>query len=251
MADAPACLRDSGTNAQGFQEFTNEKDQTVLVRIPGGTFQMGSNERDEEKPPHSVTLPAYLLARVPVTNAQFARFVATTGHDAGSFWRQFASKWGDQASVVCVSWNDATAYCTWAGLRLPTEEEWELGARGTEGYTYPWGNDWDASRCKNSMDTSSDGAAPVGSFPTGASPFGCLDMVGNVWHWTSSWYDRYPGSTTSNNQFGQKYRVLRGGAANTYTYPSYFRGACRSGLCTDNRVNFTGYRCARSVMCDN
>ena len=176
---APAGLKASGTNAKGFQEFTNEKDGTVLVKIPGGTFQMGSNERDREKPPHSVTMPAYLLARVPVTNAQFARFVSATSHDAGSDWKQYASKLGDQAPVVCVNWNDATAYCTWAGLRLPTEEEWEYAARGPQSLVYPWGNDWDPSRCQNSVGSNNpDRAAPVGSFPSGASPFGCLDMAG-------------------------------------------------------------------------
>ena len=124
----PAGVRPLATNAQGFQEFGNEKDGTVLVKIPGGTFQMGSNEQDAEKPIHAVTLSAFLMARVPVTNAQFARFVSATGFDAGTEWTSYASNWGDQAPVVCVNWNDATAYCRWAGLRLPTEEEWEYAA---------------------------------------------------------------------------------------------------------------------------
>ena len=238
-------LRFVGKNARGFEEYENLEDGTVLIKIPGGTFTMGSNDREDEKPPHRVTLPACLLARVPVTNSQFARFVSATSHDAGSDWKQYASEWGEQAPVVCVSWNDATAYCTWAGLRLPTEEEWEYAARGPQSLVYPWGNAWDPSRCRNS-EGSNGRTDPVGSFPSGASPFGCLDMTGSVWQWTSSWYDRYPGNTTSHDMFGQKVRVLRGGAWGNYG-PTLFRGAYRDGVVPVDRYINNGWRCARTL----
>lgn len=126
---------------------------------------MGSNTGDgDEQPPHSVTLAPYWIGKVPVTNAQFRRFVSATGHRAAGDWSQYERKWGAQAPVVDVSWHDANAYCQWAGLRLPTEAEWEFAARGTDGRAYPWGNKRDASRCRNSVGTSSEGATSVGSY---------------------------------------------------------------------------------------
>ena len=242
-------LRKSGTNSKGFPEYTNEKDGTVLVLIPGGTLLVGSNGPDNEKPPRSVTLPPFLMARVPVTNAQFARYLSATGRDAGRLWKEHASTWGDQAPVVCVSWDDATAYCLWARLQLPTEEQWELAARGTQGSTWPWGNTWDATRCRNSVDSPAAGAAPVGRYPSGASPFGCLDMAGNVWQWTASWYERPQDSATPDDELVQDYRVMRGGAWHDFN-PANFRGACRIGIRAANRTVHSyghGFRCARSL----
>ena len=219
-------LRLLGRNPKGFYEYENPKDGMVLVKITGGTFQMGSNSANE-KPPHAVTLPPYFMGLTPVTNAQFALFERSTGYNAGSEWKKFASELGPQTPVVCVNWNDAMSYCTWAGLRLPTEEEWELAARGTEALVYPWGNTWDGTRCNNSVGLNfSPCATSIGLFPSGASPFDCLDMAGNVWQWTSSWYERYPGNMAFNRDFGRKFRVLRGGAWND-THETAFCGSTR------------------------
>ena len=240
-------LRHVGRNAQGFEEYENLADGTVLIDVPAGTFQMGSNERDDEKPPHSVTVPSFFMARVPVTNAQFARFVEATGFDAGTAWRMRASMHGEQAPVHSVNWHDATAYCAWAGLRLPSEEEWEFAARGTADRIYPWGNEWDSTRCKNSVGrTGPNPMAPVGSFPSGASPCGCLDMAGNMIQWTSSRYDRYPGSSsgtaTSDGDPSQTYRVSRGSVSDDGD-ASHFRGATRGKMNPPSRAG--GFRCAR------
>ena len=87
--------------------------------------------------------------------------------------------------MVNVDWNDANAYAEWAGAALPTEAEWEKAARGTDGRIYPWGNDWDRTKCVNAVHST----MPVGSIPAGASPYGCQDMAGNVWQWCADWYD--------------------------------------------------------------
>ena len=127
LTRVPSGLESAGTNASGFPEFINPRDGTVLVRIPGGTFQMGSNEGVTERPIHSVTLPPYLMARVPVTNAQFARFVSATGHargpatghDVGSGWREQATELGERAPVVYVNWDDVFAKDRFLYRRAP------------------------------------------------------------------------------------------------------------------------------------
>ena len=121
--------------------------------------------------------------------------------------------------MVLVSWHDAVAYCNWLAevtgksYRLPSEAEWEKGARGTHGLIYPWGNRWDAKRCNNSEGGTS-GTTPVGAYPQGASPYGLLDMAGNVWEWTRSVYWRYPYVPEDGREDIEsgEYQVLRGGS---------------------------------------
>jgi len=250
-------------------EMVNDADGSVLLRIPGGAFTMGSSDGEaDEKPPQRVTVQSFWMGKYEVTNEQFARFAATgyvteAEKGGGGFvydgttWKQDESaNWrhpsggGSSADprlpVVQVSWNDAAAYCRWAGLRLPSEPEWEYAARGTEGRKYPWGNDWDASRCCNSVGSKRGRPLPVGSYPAGASPFGCLDMAGNVWEWTADWYDRYLGNTSDESSFGQKYRVLRGGSW-YFNNPDFFRGADRFGDDPTFKGNFIGLRVSRTL----
>lgn len=246
----------------------NEQDASVLVAIPGGDYRVGSTpaemaeacdearrswpgfERrwlDAEGPAHTVRLASYCIGRCEVTNAQYRRFVAATGFRAAGSWEEQARQWGEDAPVVCVSWGDAVAYCDWAGLRLPTEEEWEVAARGPAASRYPWGNDWDASRCCGSVGTPTRGPEPVGRHPGGASWCGALDMAGNAWEWTASWFDAYAGSRTGNPAYGQRYRVFRGGSWNNAS-PVYFRGATRVRYAPPDRFNDVGgFRCARSL----
>jgi formylglycine-generating enzyme required for sulfatase activity len=225
-------------------------DGAVMLYVPEGEFTMGSpgNEGEvPELPQHSVYLDAFWIDRTEVTNAQFAAFVEATGHETEaerngggdvfvSDWWQFVqgADWqhpkGPDSGirdkmdypVVLVSWNDARAYCEWAGARLPTEAEWEKGARGTDGRSYPWGNA--GATCSYAVMGGESGngcgqrdsAWPVGSKPQGASPCGALDMAGNVWEWVADRYapDYYVVSPSSNPKgpSGGEERVRRGGS---------------------------------------
>ncbi len=182
-------------------------------------FAMGSRDTDkdaylDEKPQRLVYLDGFWMYQCAVTVAQFSRFCRETGRlmPANPPWG-----WHDDHPMVNVSWEDATAYAGWAGGALPSEAEWEKAARGTDGRTYPWGTSWDAARCCHSVGVRSPGkTAPVGSYPSGASPYGCLDMAGNVWQWCADWYgaDYYRSALTRNPtgpEQGKK-RVVRGGS---------------------------------------
>jgi len=169
-----------------------------MVLIPAGDFLMGSDPsvdkwaRDDEQPQHTLSLPDYYLAKTPLTNAQYAAFVQATGHRQPEHWKDRKPPSGQEDHpVVYVSWYDAVAYCNWLSsvtgkpYRLPSETEWEKGARGTDGRIYPWGNQWDAERC-HTVESGKGDTTPVGAYPQGASPYGLLDMAGNVWEWTRS-----------------------------------------------------------------
>ena len=212
------------------------------VTIPAGEFLMGSDKskdadaRDDESPQHTVNLPAFRIARVPVTNAQYKKFVDATGHQAPKHWKngQIPDKKEDHP-VVYVSWHDALAFCTWAQVRLPTEADWEKAARGADGRIFPWGNaEPDDKRCnfnKHVGDTT-----PVGRYPTSASPYGCLDMAGNVWEWTGSLYKSYPYDAGD----ARELRVMRGGTF--FNRRDVVRCAFRSFIRPDYGLDYIGFR---------
>jgi formylglycine-generating enzyme required for sulfatase activity len=211
-----------------------------FVRVPTGKFIMGSGDNNklavnDEKPQHVVEIPYdYWLARYPVTNAQFAKFIAKSGY---KFDFDSASQQGPDHPAVYISWYDAAEYCKWltsqlvneirlsnTHVRLPSEAEWEKAARGNEGNEWPWGNEFDQNVC-NSRESNNADTTPVGKYsPSGDSPYGAADMVGNVWEWTTSLWGEdpnkphygYPYQTEDGREnldaSDKVYRILRGGA---------------------------------------
>jgi formylglycine-generating enzyme required for sulfatase activity len=164
------------------KSFIHEKSGLEMLHIPAGPFLFG----DKKQP---AFLPDFWMAKTAVTNAHYAKFVQDTRQKAPSHWEngQCPKALADHP-VVNVSWHDVAAYVQWAGLQLPTEQQWQKVARGDDGREYPWGNEW-KPYC-NTMEASIGTTTPVGYYsPFGDSPFGCVDMSGNVWEWTNSWFD--------------------------------------------------------------
>ena len=220
------------------------KDGTEMICVPAGEFKMGSNDKrfPPENPAHKVFVKDFYINKFEVTNEKYFRFCTETGYQAPFHMRdQKGMPSGREKNPVnFVSSVDAAAYCTWAGKRLPSEEEWEKAARGTDGRTYPWGDGWDQNLSNNRTSPVED-TLPVGSIPRGASPYGLMDMAGNVWEWTSSWYKSYPGSEMPFDDTG-KNKVVRGGA---YFYSiDLLRSPYRHPLPPDDKSEYGGFRCA-------
>ena len=184
---------------------------------------MGSNDGgDDEDPVHTVYLDGYYISKYEITNKQYKQFCDATGRDypddpGFNGMSNYFTNYPDYP-VVEVSWHDAKAYCDWAGLKLPTEAQWEKGARGTDARKYTWGNSDSGTNKANKLG-SSDGykyTSPVGSYTNGQSPYGLMNMAGNVMEWCNDRYDSdYYSSSQSSNPKGPssgKYPVIRGGS---------------------------------------
>ncbi len=152
--------------------------------------------------------------------------------------------------VTYVTWADAQAYCNWRGGRLPTEKEWEKAARGTQGYEFPWGNEWRPGMSNTGDEFWEDGVAPVGSYEGDKSIYGVYDMAGNVSEWVQDWYGPYPGSDYDSEDYGEKYKVVRGagwGREGHYALHLFQRAAYRFYLSPDSAFEDLGFRCAKDA----
>ena len=208
-----------------------------MVLIPGGTYTIGSDD-EENRPAHSVALPAFGIGAHEVTVAGYQRFI-----ESGMVSAPWTTRPDSQLPVTGIQFAEAQNYCAWRhpnGGRLPSEEEWEAAARGFEGRRYPWGNEWKRDAA-NIATSGRKALAPVGSYPQGRTPNGIDDLIGNAWEWTSSPYRPY-GST---NAPSTGMLVIRGGGYNALQQvaSAVFRG--RSAPRTDRtNVAATGFRCA-------
>jgi formylglycine-generating enzyme required for sulfatase activity/serine/threonine protein kinase len=280
-ASASAAVAASAEAKRKADEERAARDKVTgeMVKIPAGTFKMGSEDGEkDEKPAHEVVVSAFEMDRTEVTVAAYRACVEAGKCEASDtvyapdYYKTAADvklfsgfcNWGktDRAThpINCVDWKQAAAFCEWAGKRLPTEEEWEYAARGTDGRKYPWGDSAPGPTLLNAcgaecrvmwakkgfttkvMYEGTDGyedTAPVGSFASGASPFGLQDMAGNVWEWTSSWYS----ADYSKNRAGT-YRVYRGGGWGNDA-PADVRAADRNRNAPSDRDYDLGFRCAR------
>ncbi|WP_058866531.1 formylglycine-generating enzyme family protein [Chloracidobacterium thermophilum] len=224
-----------------------------MIAIPGGEYLIGRNSGDfldpYEKPQHTVTLRPFYIDRTEVTNADYQKFIKATGHPAPAYWVGGQFEPGKELfPVTGVTLSDAEAYARWAGKRLPTEEEWEAAAHGRTPTIFPWGNAFDPSRA-NVKASGLGVPVRVGTYPAGASPFGVLDMTGNVWEWTASEARLYPGSTEKPPSWdkplnpGTRLQIIRGGAFTedtrrcTVTY--------RNWVPSDFKARELGFRCAQ------
>lgn len=236
------------------QEVTSKKSEVKntpkdMVLIPAGEFTMGSNDWwPKSGPEHKRNLDAFHIDKYEVTNRKYKAFVDATGYNPPDNWENNKIPNGKvNHPVVYVSWFDADAYCRWEGKRLPTEAEWEKAARGADKRTFPWGDKFSRDRA-NTPQYGKEDTMPVGSFENGKSPYGVYDMAGNVWEWTADWFKPYPMNTHPDENYGEKYRVVRGGSWYDCTYyrcgisaPSYNRIFFNP----NTRNNNFGFRCAK------
>jgi len=221
---------------------TTSHDCGETVLIPAGTFLMGILRPypNDEGPQHDVYLQAYRIDRCEVTNAEYRQCVVAGACSEPADLRPYADPGFADHPVVFVTWYNARDYCRWRGKRLPTEAEWEKAARGDDGRSFPWGNV--LLRDRLNADNRFGGTTRVGSFPSGASPYGALDMAGNVWEWVDDWFEPYPGSTFRSDLFGQKYKVVRGGSWN---HPAEDARTFHRDVAHPARaIRVVGFRCA-------
>ena len=278
------------TDPQAGDVWVNPKDGMEMVYVPAGEFTLGASDAEidtwlrkradyqrswfaDEQPQCPVNLEAYWIGRREVINEQYARFVRAAARSAPHYWEGGRPPPGlESFPVLTVTWDDARAYCEWAGGRLPTELEWEKAARGTEGGIFPWGNEWDGDKCRNfetvtgrsyenrieawsaispwcaAHDEAREGAVAAGSYLSGASPYGCLDMAGNALEWCEDWYQENAYKRYADGDFtlpkGGDSKVVRGGSWASVS-PAPFRCSYRFGNVPGSELGGLGFRCAR------
>jgi len=230
-------------------------DDAPMGVIPAGEFWMGIDGTiglEDERSRHKVWLDTFSIDLYEVTTNRYAKFLAATGRTPPWLWDSVKLAIHGERPVVGVDWEDADAYCRWAGKRLPAEAEWEKAARGTDERLYPWGNQPPTGDLANfavgARFSYSQALMPVGRYKEGKSPFGLYDMAGNVWEWVQDWYDgadyeRGPDRNPTGPEEGQ-FKVVRGGAWSEL--PKYLLAYGRFKLLPNTRNSYTGFRCAKS-----
>lgn len=246
--------------------FRNKKDGSVLILIPAGEFVMGAGDDDKEakqneKPAHKVKLDAYYINKYEVTYRQFKNFLKKSGYKPVGNWNRFDSPEFLDHPVMNVTFLDADAYCRWAGLNLPSEAQWEMAARGTDGRKYPWGNNWDPNKCNNpetndpeilkKMNNIQDkrGSLPPGSIASDISPYGIMDMAGNINEWCGDWYisSYYKKAPYYNPEGPDKSaeRSIKGGAWSLP--PARCRASARWSGSVESDLDDYGFRCGLKI----
>ena len=246
-------LDGDGCSAMCLPEGTPCPGSPDMVLVPAATFEMGADSPDyaNEAPVHQVRLDAFCIGRDEVTVDAYRACVTaeacTAPHGRGQLGYNYDAAGKGDHPVNGVTWTQAVAYCAWLNERLPTEAEWELAARGTDGRLYPWGDAKPSASLARywAMNPNPRTTSPVGSYPAGVSPYGALDMAGNVWEWVADWYaDMYPDGPVTDPtgpETGTD-RVVRGGSWNATV--SQIRVTRRKGAAVDAFSNDYGFRCA-------
>jgi formylglycine-generating enzyme required for sulfatase activity len=216
-----------------------------MAYVPGGEFMMGRDDGDGwERPAHNVTVKPFFIDVYDVTQAEYKKCVDENKCSAPRGWTNGVYPEGTaRQPVTGVTWDAANDYAGWAGKRLPTEEEWEFAARGTDGRRYPWGNDWKQGLAN--ANGASGGLAEVGAYK-GESPYGEFDMAGNAWQWTASNMIAYPGGTLPIPE-SDKLKVIRGGtyqSNSTQATTTYRRGYPTPG---DDDYSIMTFRCVKDL----
>ncbi|MBN2319285.1 MAG: SUMF1/EgtB/PvdO family nonheme iron enzyme [Acidobacteria bacterium] len=221
-----------------------------MVLVPEGEFILGTEDTEHPTanyPARTMNLPAFYIDKYEVTNMEFMDFsinenYAGEGAKEGKDWRIFYTLEKANVPVVFITFNDAATYCKSKGKRLPTEFEWEKAARGTEGFRYPWGNDWEENRT-NTYESGYESPVSVGQF-NDVSPYGVHDMMGNVQEWTTSPYLPYKGSKKRDANATEDMKVVRG---LSYVYRGRMGSIFERTAYVPNYLSNFGFRCAKDA----
>lgn len=222
------------------------QDGALMVMVPAGAFTMGSPDGENlanEHPPHAVDLDAFYIDQYEVTVERYRRFLKQTNRGNPKYWEQVELRRDAEKPVVGVTWDDALAYCEWAGKRLATEAEWEKAARGTDKRLYPWGvsqpnfTTANFGKADTPQQVYKEKLKAVGSYELGKSPYEAYDMAGNVSEWVADWYDEGPSN--------REWKVVRGGS--WQDKPTALRSTYRLRFPTSTRDAFFGVRCAQDA----
>ncbi len=253
-------LKSTGPAGAAMDSAIGQAPPAEMVLIKGGIFTMGSDIDEIEKialqfhseslewymdetPAHIVQLEDFHIDKHETTVSQYRIYIEATGKPAPKFMDD--EKFGKaNHPIVGVTWLEASDYCRWTSKRLPTEQEWEKAARGTDRRMYPWGNEADPKRTNTrGKGDNQRYTSTVDGFSEGKSPYGVLNMAGNVWEWTQDWYLPYPGNETPNDMFGKTLKVIRGGSWKANM--DLARSAVRGKAMPDQRQYYIGFRCVK------